>query len=1089
MKTYLNTLVLPPILLAMGASCSAPEGASEWGEPARDDTETSSAALRAGDTDYTPTDPSNIVVQRGTARPDEAPKHLIDGTASAPNTSTKYWMEPTSGWIRYRTSRPTIIRSYDISSSNLPSRAPRNWTFSGSIDGYTWVELDRRNDEAFSAMSTRTFPVCTVRSTDLSTCATFNSTPYIFYKLDVSEEWDDHDLELSGFRVGGTVPSGTPPTAVGKPAVTLSGTTATITWTPVSGATGYYVQRIGDDGVSLVQSTVSGGSVSSYTDATLAPGTPYLYQIQAFNGTVRALPSPVSTRVVTAAAASGLQDYTALSNAAPTSNKSAGNEREVIQNITDNTPYTKFYTPNTPSTTDPIQLEQTTASATDLKHYIMVAANDEPVRDPRDWKLFGITSSGTEVELDSRVNQTFGTRYQQRVFTRTKNTGQSFTRYRLSVTKNNGSGDFQIAEWRLFGNPVGTLLAPTAPTIAQPALRSPTQVKISWTDNSGKQNPEASFAIDAATSSSFSSGVVTTTTGPGSKEAVVWNLSPNTTYYFRVRAINAAGSSTSSTVSATTLPFTGAPSQFRESQWYNDAKTRMLYKRPGSTANVAFYVDELVPDQAAADWLIPIMDEAFVYAKATYGAPADSLLYTVANHYDPTDSDYGPWAGAVQAMDERHGFRNIAFAMNGSWQWNDQSPDDWLIEAPLHELGHILESINNRVDGSPSNAVWGDDRWADFLHWDLFTHMTTLPPNFLDRQLNRLLNVMKDDNGVAWFRDLLYPLYNGSLGNLRSGSSVMVRYYQLLAQNLPQIDGRYGHDDYGTKQLNLGEFIHFLSGAAGVDLEAKGVTSIFLWTPEVELQYLNAQQAYPAVLALYRAPDFVAPPTATGTAGVPLSGQTLAGQAKDPNGDAVTFEPVTVPSWLTVSSNGALTGTPPSAGVVTAIVKVRDATGLSNNATLTLTIQGTSCTPETDATFCTRLGASCGSKTGTDNCGVTRAVASCGGCTSPQTCGGGGTPNVCGGGSGGTNPCANLCSNPAPFAKYQNINFGAQAACYEATIDLQGMVCGNLASGGTVSVNGTVVNCSNVLLPAKRNSGYCVHSSAGNTNSAYFTTW
>jgi chitinase len=66
---------------------------------------------------------------------------------------------------------------------------------------------------------------------------------------------------------------------------------------------------------------------------------------------------------------------------------------------------------------------------------------------------------------------------------------------------------------------------------------------------------------------------------------------------------------------------------------------------------------------------------------------------------------------------------------------------------------------------------------------------------------------------------------------------------------------------------------------------------------------------------------------------------------------------------------------------------------------------GSSCTPESNTSFCSRLGKNCGSVTGTDNCGVSRTVSSCGTCTSPATCGGGGTPNVCGtsGGGGGGN--------------------------------------------------------------------------------------
>lgn len=54
----------------------------------------------------------------------------------------------------------------------------------------------------------------------------------------------------------------------------------------------------------------------------------------------------------------------------------------------------------------------------------------------------------------------------------------------------------------------------------------------------------------------------------------------------------------------------------------------------------------------------------------------------------------------------------------------------------------------------------------------------------------------------------------------------------------------------------------------------------------------------------------------------------------------------------------------------------------------------TTCMPETDGEFCTRLVKTCGEVTDVDNCGDSR-TADCGMCTAPATCGGGGTPNVC----------------------------------------------------------------------------------------------
>ncbi len=52
-----------------------------------------------------------------------------------------------------------------------------------------------------------------------------------------------------------------------------------------------------------------------------------------------------------------------------------------------------------------------------------------------------------------------------------------------------------------------------------------------------------------------------------------------------------------------------------------------------------------------------------------------------------------------------------------------------------------------------------------------------------------------------------------------------------------------------------------------------------------------------------------------------------------------------------------------------------------------------SCTKETDAAFCKRLGRTCGAVTAPDNCGAMRTVPSCGTCTAPALCG---NSNVCG---------------------------------------------------------------------------------------------
>jgi hypothetical protein len=127
----------------------------------------------------------------------------------------------------------------------------------------------------------------------------------------------------------------------------------------------------------------------------------------------------------------------------------------------------------------------------------------------------------------------------------------------------------------------------------------------------------------------------------------------------------------------------------------------------------------------------------------------------------------------------------------------------------------------------------------------------------------------------------------------------------------------------------------------------------------------------------------------------------------------------------------------------------------------TANVCGATCSPETDAQFCSRLGKGCGQVSGTDNCGSNRTASSCGTCAAPQTCGGGGTANVCGGGSSST--CA---------AAYDQSHCNAQAPLYD--------------TGSTVSRNGHNYTCVN------SNCRMCVSYAScepGGTGCPWGTVW
>ena len=80
---------------------------------------------------------------------------------------------------------------------------------------------------------------------------------------------------------------------------------------------------------------------------------------------------------------------------------------------------------------------------------------------------------------------------------------------------------------------------------------STSQINLSWTDSS---SDKTGFQIDQATGSNFTQNLTTVTVGANQTSYSATGLSAGTTYYYRVRAINANGDSAdSSPVDATTL--------------------------------------------------------------------------------------------------------------------------------------------------------------------------------------------------------------------------------------------------------------------------------------------------------------------------------------------------------------------------------------------------------------------------------------------------------------------------------------------------------------------------------------------------------
>jgi hypothetical protein len=68
----------------------------------------------------------------------------------------------------------------------------------------------------------------------------------------------------------------------------------------------------------------------------------------------------------------------------------------------------------------------------------------------------------------------------------------------------------------------------------------------------------------------------------------------------------------------------------------------------------------------------------------------------------------------------------------------------------------------------------------------------------------------------------------------------MNRFFQLLGSDFPSSGGAYSRD------MDWGEFVHFMSGAAGVDLLPLA-TEAFGWSVTWEAELQAARSAFPGI--------------------------------------------------------------------------------------------------------------------------------------------------------------------------------------------------------------------------------------------------
>ncbi|HEU6448723.1 MAG TPA: RICIN domain-containing protein [Verrucomicrobiae bacterium] len=130
-------------------------------------------------------------------QPIEAPDKAFDT-----DPGSKWFATAATGWLQYDfgANNAQVIKRYTVSSADVATRDPKDWTFLGSQDGSTWITLDSQNGQLFAnRMQQNAYNIG-------------NTTAYRYYRLNITADNGATAVALAELGLwsdsGRTIPDG-----------------------------------------------------------------------------------------------------------------------------------------------------------------------------------------------------------------------------------------------------------------------------------------------------------------------------------------------------------------------------------------------------------------------------------------------------------------------------------------------------------------------------------------------------------------------------------------------------------------------------------------------------------------------------------------------------------------------------------------------------------------------------------------------------------------------------------------------------------------------------------------------------------------
>jgi len=270
----------------------------------------------------------------------------------------------------------------------------------------------------------------------------------------------------------------------------------------------------------------------------------------------------------------------------------------------------------------------------------------------------------------------------------------------------------------------------------------------------------------------------------------------------------------------------GAPPKTWQEHWFEHD---MLTKRVFYNDHVAVYYDKNM--DTTVTWPFKTMSDTWAYVKKVYGEMGkDGRLYVILHR---VVGDKFGGGHPASYLNESHDYRNMIDCGLGNWD----KPTGEQIGMPIHEIGHIVTGNTHGVSGSPSDVLWGDSKFMEIFNYDVLMNIGRKDEA---ERVYTQMQTQYDDFPKAktqWFKNWFYPIYS------KYGKGALLnQYFLLVGQNFPKVNNVITR----RKRMDMGEFVHFWSGAAGVNLKEQA-TLAFGWDEDMERKFRTAQRTFPNV--------------------------------------------------------------------------------------------------------------------------------------------------------------------------------------------------------------------------------------------------